>query len=399
MARILMLLSSFHGATGDAVNERRIVQSLAQHEAVRMIYVFAVAGIHQAMYARSDVQSRKVRILTFLRMPSPHLISLLPQMILYGFFFALVALFLKCARIVDSIYVRDCYLGYGCVSIRRFVGPVAVKTVSIITDELLFKARSSAWDGLTRAVGWAVENYVIRNANIVFTVPGGFSKRLRRIRAQANGIVELPQPIPVKLLSVDEPIRHLRNEQLVGYVGAIAPIHSVDLMVRAVSLAQADMRNLRLVIVGDGNPRDLADTIGLIRVLGVRASITLRARETDMPNVYRSLDLLLIPRSDLLKEVVPLKLLEAAVAKVPVIASRGDAMYQMLKGSGIEDIVLIDSVDPHIWAEKIKALLLDGELRLHIAKRMSECLRPRIDMHTYEAVAEKLVNSLEGTDH
>jgi glycosyltransferase involved in cell wall biosynthesis len=294
--------------------------------------------------------------------------------------------------------VRDSWLSFGFVSLKRFLRPVAVKVVTITTDEAFFNGSKIYHQALTARLGYSLEVYVIRNADIVFTVPGSFSERLARIRGRSKGIVELPQPVPIELFKESQPMLDSKDEYLVGYVGGLAPIHSVDVIVKAMHLIQREMPNTRLLITGDGDPRYVSYITELMAKLKVKGSLMLRIPESELCRIYKSLHLLVIPRSQLLNNVLPMKFIEATVANVPVVATKTKALYQLLTGSGVEDKMLVSSNDPHSWASRIKELLINDDLRLSISEVMSKYLKPYVELHRPEAIAEKFLNSIKQYD-
>jgi glycosyltransferase involved in cell wall biosynthesis len=242
--------------------------------------------------------------------------------------------------------------------------------------------------------GGSVENYVIRRTGLIFTVPGSFTEVLQRIRGRSKGIVELPQPIPAEFFSIPKVHRESGKELVVGYVGTVDAIHSVATILQAVSSVQQDLPNVRLLLACDGDPRCLSKITNMMKSLGLRASVMLRVPNSRMPAVYKSLDLLLAPSSELLRDVVTLKVIEAIAERVPFLAQKGKAMSALLRDSGVEHTVLVDRDDPSVWAQRIKALLLDSDLRRSVAARTFEFLRSPIECHTERAVANVFLASL-----
>jgi len=395
MVKILMVLASFFGVVGNATNERRIALSIVKHNEVEKIFVLNVSSMIEILHTKNFAKKlKKMKVLTLPRLPSPHPTIFMLQMIIYGFLLALFSIFLKISRIIDTIYVRESWLAFGFISLKRFLEPVAVKIVSIATDESFFVNSKTHRRGLIERIGYMIETYVIKNTNILFTVPG-FSERITEIRGHYKGIIELHQPIPIEFFSQSQPIFSSNSGYLVGYVGLISPIHSVDVIVRAMSLVQGDIPNARLLITGDGDPRYVSYIIELMNELKVKGSLMLRVSESEMPRIYKSLHLLVIPRSKLLEDVLPMKFIEATIANVPIIATKTKALYQLLTGSGLEDAVFVDDNDPHNWAYKIKALLINDDLRLHVAEVLSKYLKHYVESHRPETVAEKFINSIK----
>jgi glycosyltransferase involved in cell wall biosynthesis len=121
----------------------------------------------------------------------------------------------------------------------------------------------------------------------------------------------------------------------------------------------------------------------------------LRVPENKILALYSSIDLLLAPSSKLLRDAVPLKVIEAVAGRVPILAQSMPPLSALFHNSGIGNTVLVESESPYVWAERIKALLLDSNLRLRVADRAFEFLRSCLENHTEAAVAEVFLNSFE----
>jgi glycosyltransferase involved in cell wall biosynthesis len=393
---VFALLPAFHGTTGDAVNERRTVRAIAQESGTEAVYVFAITGMAEIRHSRERAKNSKISVFTVPRVPLPSCcqLCLIVQFVLYGFVFGIIAILMKACKLIDVLYVRDAYLAFGPVSLRRILGTVAAKVVSTATDEMLFERKRVALRDLTVRLGHVLESYVVRNAGIVFTVPGSIGGRLAQTRGRSEGIVELPQPIPT-MFHMRRRLRKRHDQYVVGYVGYISRLHRVETVIRAMQLVQREIPRARLLVVGEGDPSEVAQMRGLIKALGVKGSIRLRIPENMMPDIYKSLDVVVIPRSEMLGDAVPMKLLEAVVAKVPIVASKSSAISRLLAGSGVKDLVLVGDDEPGRWASTIRSLLTKEGRREYVVGAMSRHLRSRLELHRPEAVGKRFLAALE----
>ncbi|MCW4025660.1 MAG: glycosyltransferase [Candidatus Bathyarchaeota archaeon] len=388
-----MILEGFHGLVGNAVNERRIATSLASHKRVEHVSVIAISTIQSIMQPREPVNTEKMDTITLPRIPAPCPFFYMLQLVIYGFLLSSIAVFLKLTRSFDVIYIRGTWLAFGFVTLRKILGPVAVKIASISSDHL-YAGKKSLFKRIATNMGWSLEKYLIKNADTIFSIPG-FVNVIAKIRGNDNHIVVLPQPVSFELFSRPTPISSLpKKEYVVGYVGNLSPVHSVDVVVEAMSLVQKVVSNSQLLIVGTGDLRDEARVSKLMKRLNVKGSLILRVPEKEMPAIYNSLDLLLIPRSKLLNNVVPMKFVEAVVANVPIVATKTDAITDLLSGTGVEEYMVVDENEPQSWASKIQRLLVDDDLRFKIVKTVSEHLNVYVVSHKPEVVAEQMLSSI-----
>ena len=98
-----------------------------------------------------------------------------------------------------------------------------------------------------------------------------------------------------------------------------------DLAVKALALARREVSNLKLLVVGDGP--DLVALKELVRAEGLEDAVVFAGWTDGMDSVYSAVDALVIPSR---YEGVPLVMIEAMLARLPVIASAVDGMADKL---------------------------------------------------------------------
>jgi glycosyltransferase involved in cell wall biosynthesis len=103
---------------------------------------------------------------------------------------------------------------------------------------------------------------------------------------------------------------------LVGFVGRLVPGKGGANLLRAAQGVLAVCPDARFVLVGDGPCR--SEWEAMAANLGIGGKVTFTGTRADMPGVYASFDLLVLPSFD---EALPMCLLEAMSAAKPVIAT------------------------------------------------------------------------------
>lgn len=98
-----------------------------------------------------------------------------------------------------------------------------------------------------------------------------------------------------------------------------------DLAIQALALARREISELKLLVVGDGP--DLAVLKELVRAQGLQNAVVFAGWTDGMDSVYAAVDALVIPSR---YEGVPLVMIEAMHARLPVIASAVDGMADNL---------------------------------------------------------------------
>jgi glycosyltransferase involved in cell wall biosynthesis len=146
------------------------------------------------------------------------------------------------------------------------------------------------------------------------TTPSGYvAATLKRATVVENGI-------DVARFQNAEPTlrRELpRHEILIGVVGRLVREKGGEVLLRAAKTVLAASPETAFVFVGDGPSRRAWKT--LAADLGIGEHVFFTGTRTDMPNVYASLDMLVLPSFE---EAMPMCLLEGLAAGRPVIATR-----------------------------------------------------------------------------
>ena len=124
-----------------------------------------------------------------------------------------------------------------------------------------------------------------------------------------------------------------REENLILYVGRLAPEKSLDRLIHAVATLR-HVRELRLIVVGGDGEGDVARRrmIELSRSLDIGGRVTFRGRveQLELPLFYNAADLLALPSA---YESFGMVALEALACGTPVAATPVGAMEELLRGA------------------------------------------------------------------
>jgi glycosyltransferase involved in cell wall biosynthesis len=103
---------------------------------------------------------------------------------------------------------------------------------------------------------------------------------------------------------------------LVGLAGRLSFEKGVDIFLHAAARVLSQLPDTKFVVAGDGP--ELAALESLIDRLGIRGSVRLLGRRTDMPSFYASLDVL---ASSSRTEGLPIGILEGMASRLPLVAT------------------------------------------------------------------------------
>ncbi len=125
-----------------------------------------------------------------------------------------------------------------------------------------------------------------------------------------------------------------RCRTLIGAVGRLVTEKGGEVLLRAAKTVLTASPDTAFVFVGDGPSRDAWKS--LAGDLGIREQVFFTGTRTDMPNVYESLDILVLPSFD---EAMPMCLLEGLASGLPVIATRVGEVPKLIESGVTGELV------------------------------------------------------------
>lgn len=217
----------------------------------------------------------------------------------------------------------------------------------------------------------------------------------------ARGHLEvIPYGADVEAFSVDATAtQRVRAELGVGAdttivcgVGRFVHWKGFDYLIAAFAKARSEHRDLRLVLVGDGDLR--GDLEARVRSLGLWDAVTFAgmAARSEMPGYLAAADVVVVPsiQYDGYVDGLPNVALEAMASGTPVVATRVGGLPELVRSG--ENGVLVDEKDVEQLAAAITALARNRDLRTRLGQAgRAEILHER----RWEAVADRFVDVFE----
>ena len=222
----------------------------------------------------------------------------------------------------------------------------------------------------------AIDRLALRHFDRVATASGPVAETLRRWKVPAHKLKTIPNGVDMEPFRESAPSlrRELGcgTEQLVGYVGRLVPGKGGALLLSAAQAVLAVFPNVKFVFAGDGEAR--AEWEALAVRLGIASKVVFAGRQEDMPGVYASLDIVVLPS---FQEAMPMCLLEALAAARPVVATTVGAIPKVIV-PGVTGL-LCEPGDANALSMAILRLLRDPALgrtlgqhgRAHVARNFA----------------------------
>lgn len=216
-----------------------------------------------------------------------------------------------------------------------------------------------------------------------------------RVEVIYNGVNagEIARPAPGARQRIRNEFGFGESDFLVLQVARLHALKDHQTAIRAIDCARQQIPRLKLLLVGDGDQRSGIEES--IRQRGLQDTVFLAGTRTDVSDLLAASDAFLLTS---ISEGIPLTVIEAMVARCPVVATAVGGLPEMIdhRITGL----LAPASDDESLAAGIVTLCLDSELRSQIVKRASDrAIRQfSIDgmLDGYRAVYSEVLSGLNG---
>lgn len=196
-----------------------------------------------------------------------------------------------------------------------------------------------------------LNNQLLGAADRVVVMSRDHMARFAHLGSKASIIHNAALDLPTRFTAGERVAPASDAAPRIGVVGRLSPEKGVDVFLRACRILTDRNVAFRALVVGDGPER--ANLERLRTTLALDERIQFVGVVDDMPAMYATLDLLVIPSRS---EGLPNVLLEALNADVPIVATRVGAIPEVLQETAAGQIVEPDS--PAALAQGIASALL-----------------------------------------
>jgi glycosyltransferase involved in cell wall biosynthesis len=335
---------------------------------------------------------------------SGHLVSashrvsqLWQRSLMVAYLVTVISAFLKSFRIMRNIDPDVVVLNYpspytGLLGLLE--GRLWGKKVVVDFNDLIAQYSSSLLNidknSITARLLILVQGFIIRNSDKVIA-PTRFIKSY----ATSSGVPEhkisiIPNGVDTKMFDLvgSDSVKvrrdlHLGNERLCVYSGRLDQWAGIDIMRRLCDVARTRRLNLRFLLVGSGDSKNIQgeNVLHLGEIPHER-----------IPSVLAAADVILIPfpNDEVSHAASPLKLFEGMSMRKPVVASRVSGVQEVILDG--ENGLLADPDDPDEWMQKVETLLDSRELAARIGENAKRTAEERFDWNLLAKRCEEVLN-------
>ena len=392
--KVIAVVPSFYGNTGDAVNERNLLLTIAEKSS--SCTVISQIGIREIFIYRKYLkqlekfpENLKVIMIPCIK-TSPIVYILLS--IFFSYILSIILKVLNKLRYVDLIYVRGSWLAVGLLTQKDLREKVIVKIPAIFEDEI----ENNILKLIVKKIIGFTDRVALKNAKKIAVNSCLFYWELlkRRCMVRKDLPLEVPPGINMNFIRkrVKPRIRDAKAREsknfYVGFLGSIFWWQGVDILVKAIAILKRKVPNIKLVIIGDGPERRFIEE--LCKKFAISYEITGYVPHVDALRYLASLDVLVIPSKNIstIESNIPIKIIEAWALGVPVIATK----RRIFIAKGIRDgrDIVFCKCSPHSVAKAILKLLSNEALR----ERLGKNCKKLAEIYDYEIIAERILRSM-----
>ncbi len=215
-------------------------------------------------------------------------------------------------------------------------------------------ARDSTRGFVNRINSW-IERYAIRSCQQLITVSKSLRREMLRRGVPKSRLTVVPNGVPaIEPIATTE--RVASRQWRLGLIALMRPRKGVEVALEAMQQLRRQGHPVQLDLIGGFETEAYQQqTLDLIHARGLDDVVRWRGFTDDIPSAIRNLDALLLP--SLFGEGMPMVVLEALSAAVPVVATRVEGTPEVIR-DGIEG-VLAQPGDAHSLTEKVVQLTSD----------------------------------------
>ncbi|MCD4726548.1 MAG: glycosyltransferase, partial [Pirellulales bacterium] len=305
---------------------------------------------------------------------------------------------LRAARRVARIVREGGYRILHAHTVRSaLVGGMA----SVLTGvPLVYHAHSPTTNDTTRRwrnrLNGAVERMCLRRVSRVVAVSQAMAEHIAREGFDPERIAVVPNGVP-RLDALPSRMTP-RGRWRLGVVALFRPRKGIEVLIEAMARLHREGISVRLRAVGTfESPEYEAEIITQLQRLGLTEHVAWTGFTRDVPAELRKMDLLILP--SLFGEGLPMVVLEAMAAGVPVVATRVSGVPEAIRHG--RDGVLTDTADPDALARAIAAVV-DGQydwssMRASAFERQTRLFSDRVMAEGVAAVYNDVLNKRHRT--
>ena len=285
-----------------------------------------------------------------------------------------------------EVQVFPCNARWDKNTIRTIKGYLDRANIQILHSHN-YKSNFYAWRALSsKNVRWVVTNhgrrfgpklfiynlldaFIVRSADKVIAVSEQIATKMKLAGIGDEKICLIENGVNLDRFSrntasnsIKESLGIKKQALVIGAVGSLTKEKGHSYLLKAVPKVVQGFPEAIFLLVGDGEERPSLEK--MVSKLGIKDKIIFAGARKDVPQLLPMLDVFVLPS---LNEGLPMALLEAQAARIPVIATRVGAIPKVVK-DGVTG-ALMPPKDPGAIAKAVIQILFDKKVAAAMAEK------------------------------
>lgn len=370
--------SKFDGSRGDSIHLQEIVRNLSEKN--ELIVITQIERGKPIIVGNAKIM--RMKVLSIWRDLSIAIAALLK------------GLYISRTFKPDVIYERVENYGIGCLLGKINKIPVVIEINGLLSDE---RRTTQTYNPIQDLFFVLSNKFNMRLADKIIVVTQGIKSILlesyhipeKKIIVLGNGAnIDLFKPMD-KLI-VKQNLKLDEHSFYICFVGNFVPWQGVEYLIKAVSLIVQNVKNIKILIVGDGIMRTEWEDLVIKLKLSDYFIFTGIVPHKDVPKYINASDICVAPFIRDRNEKIglsPLKIYEYLACEKPVVGSNIKGVGDFLEASNIG---FSFTPEDHVeLADVLLKLLHDGKLRYTMGKNGRKII---VEKYNWKLVANKIEN-------
>jgi len=233
-----------------------------------------------------------------------------------------------------------------------------------------------------------LDAFIVRRADKIIAVSEEIAKKMKLAGIAKGKICLIENGVNLEMFTTNSSSQAIKESLgikkevlVVGAVGSLTREKGHLYLLTAVPKVAQRFPEVIFLLVGDGRERSNLER--MVFKLGIEDKVIFAGMRRDIPEILSILDVFVLPS---LNEGLPIALLEAQAARVPVVATRVGAIPDVVK-DGVTGI-LIPAEDPEAITRAIVRVLSDRKSACNMAQKGFERV---CDNFSSEKMADKYI--------
>jgi glycosyltransferase involved in cell wall biosynthesis len=310
-----------------------------------------------------------------------------------------LALFLDAVYRFDLFYFADILTPFfGEVLLKNpFKKRIVLEVNGVFSEELLLASGHPSNRFVRKALS-TFESHVLRNLSFCICVCNWLLREVINRGVTPNKVAIVPNGVNDIVFnpSVD-PVSTIRDYGLEGckivtFVGQFTAQQDIPLLIQSAALVSGRTKDVKFLLIGDGPTRK--EMQNLVKRLGLESNVMFigRVAHDAVPKLLAASHVTVVPftRSESVREMIPLKVLEYWAMAKPVVATQV-GVAGIPEAQHMKNVLIVDE-DRASMADGIIRVLEDGALATTLGERGREEVARR---YTWQSIAEQTIETLK----